>query len=201
MKKFTILDNVPVMILGSYRSGSTALGSFLAKKLNSKYFEEPYHWNDDIRAKWSDFFKYKKDNKNYVWKLFPDHIPLVDSEREECFQTWSSSYVIKLLRKNIAKQITSWIISMKTDVWNDTKVIQIPTVDIDDDFIKYCVHKQLLNLDYLDGIKENSYSVQLYYEDILNLLNKSDFKPTAKPENYNEVLSKVTDILKQQGRV
>ena len=35
MKKFTILDNVPVMILGSYRSGSTALGSFLAKKLNS----------------------------------------------------------------------------------------------------------------------------------------------------------------------
>jgi len=196
-----IPSDMPILILGSYRSGSTALGDYLAKELNYQYFGEPYHWNEDVKAKCSDFFEYKKDNSNYVWKLFTDHIPITEPEKTECLQAWSNSYVIKLCRKDIAKQITSWIISMKTDVWNSTSTVQIPTVDIKDEFIEYCVQKELVNLDALEFITEESYHVQMYYEDIQNILFQSDFKTTLKPENYEQVLQKVKSILTKQGRL
>ena len=201
MIEFTIPHNKPVLIYSSYRSGSTALGDFLSTKLNYKYFGEPYHWNADVRAKYCDFFDYKNKNTNYIWKLFPDHMPTIVKQKEECLHSWSNSYVIKLSRRDRAKQITSWIYSMKTGIWNDTQSVQIPSVSIDDDFIKYCVDKQLLNFDVLDSLPNNAYHVELYYEDILDILAKSNYKPTGKPKNYDDVLEKVTQLIKLKGKL
>lgn len=197
---FTIPDNMPVLILSSYRSGSTALMQVIGERLNYRTFGEPWHWNVDIREKCSEFFTYKKTNTDYVWKLMPDHLPKESAHLEECLADWGNSYVIRLLRRDIAQQITSWIISMKTDVWNSTQIKQIPHVDIEDDYIEYSVNKHLISLDALQFTKTTSH-ITLYYEDILDLLVESTYKPTAKPKNYNEVLSKVTTILKQQGRL
>ena len=183
--------NIPfgksVVIFASYRTGSTALCDYISKKYKLANFDEVFHNNVPERT--ARFLDYKG---NYVIKIMPDQI----TDKYGSFKHSSllkkivdDSFLIKLTRTDIIKQIASFYICCATDKWHykvpeltsDYK-INIYNHDYPFDFI-ISTNRQLENLGYC-------YDLSLVYEDLE--ITNTEYKIYNKPTNYIELLEMIT---------
>jgi LPS sulfotransferase NodH len=183
----TIPENKSVVIFTSYRTGSTALCDYISKKYKLTNFDEVFHGMVPDRTK--RFLDYKG---NYVIKIMPDQI----TDRYGSFKYGSllkkivnESFIIKLTRADVVKQIASFYICCETDKWHykvpelisDYK-INIHNTDYPFDYIM-SNNRQLENLEYC-------YDLVLTYEDLE--ITNTDYKIYNKPTNYTELIEMIT---------
>ena len=169
--------NIPfgksVVIFASYRTGSTALCDYISKKYKLANFDEVFH--DNVPERTARFLDYKG---NYVIKIMPNQI--TDKYSSLLKKIVDDSFLIKLTRTDVIKQIASFYICCETDKWH-YKVLEL-TSDYPFDFI-ISINRQLENLGYC-------YDLSLAYEDLE--ITNTEYKIYNKPTNYIELLEMIT---------
>lgn len=179
----TIPFGKSVVIFTSYRTGSTALCDYISKKYKLTNFDEVLH--NMVPARTSKFLAYKG---NYVIKIMPDQ--LTDEYSSLLKTIINNSFIIKLTRTNVIKQIASFYICCETAKWHykvseltsDYK-INIYNNDYPFDYI-ISNNRQLENFKY-------HYDLELTYEDLE--IPNTDYKIYNKPTNYVKLIEMVTE--------
>lgn len=193
-----------VMVITNYRTGSTALCDYIAKKTGLLNCDEVFHHSD------AECYYDRVKHKDIVFKVMPDH------RFQEQWKTLASQcYIVGLHRQNIAEQIASLCIAKQGHAWhyvkenasqpnvlnnpdhspfpvltNDhTPEIKINKLDIEDEcryvlemYIKYKMYRRFFN-------------VELVYENIKDELSISDYCVYPKPNNYQELIDVIEHLL------
>jgi LPS sulfotransferase NodH len=179
--------NIPfgksVVIFASYRTGSTALCDFISKKYKLVNFDEVFH--DMVPERTTRFLNYKG---NYVIKIMPDQLT---EENNSLLKTIiDNSFIIKLTRADVIKQIASFYICCETRKWHykvpeltSNYKINVYNNDYPFDYI-ISNNQQLKNLKY-------HCDLELTYEDLE--ITNTDYKIYNKPANYVELIEMVTE--------
>jgi hypothetical protein len=187
--------------MSSQRTGSTALIMSIANTYNINYFVEPFEQNHKLE-------EFKNINTNfithghYVVKFMADQLRrirpykyLIDS---------SIPYKIKLYRENTVAQIASMYIANVTGNWYNNQVIGInerfnfemkSSIDIPIDIkaITNCI-KLITTNNRIFATKTYKFDLTIKYES-LDIFNDQIYKKSIKPNNYNEILKIITDVM------
>lgn len=182
----------PVVVYTNYRSGSSIFSKDLAHKHNVPLFVEPIR--SDARLK-NFLYQYHSGIDKFVLKIMPDQVKEL-KETEEILN--SNCFRIKLTRRNIIDQITSYYIASITDKWGQTEeTIDSYNVKIDLNVLRKVIDVIKFNNQMLDESNLNFDHV-VYYED----LNFSDitnwFYKTTSPNNIDIIKKIVTRIYEQR---
>jgi hypothetical protein len=182
-----LIDRLPIIILSSPRTGSTALAMTLQKKFNCTFFNEP----GQIPEQLNNFFRYDLLKKDYILK---EHVNvLVKSYNNFNFDNYC---VIRIQRKNFIEQLISSYITGKRKNWfynkNDIEY-KDETIELDVKYLKE-------HIDFLNkyNLATKNYKGKIdfdfYYEDIKNEFDVGI--QTMLPKNYVELLNWATNIVK-----
>lgn len=190
----------PIVVHCSYRTGSTALCDWFAQELGRVNFDEAYH-SVLYKKRYEDFISFRSTSNNYIWKLMPDQI---DSKNQVDITTYfNKSFKIKLYRENVVDQITSWVISYKTNYWhvqNPDKVYGYTVSKISDGWLIDHVKRILRNNAQVDQmLPDHLADMHLKYEDIEHSI-KGRYKKRPKPNNYVEVFDLVSNAVEKVRR-
>lgn len=199
-----------IIVYSMPRSGTTLLCEYLAHKLHLLNAGEIFHPSnqDALRSANEVLMQVNEQNQDFVCKYFPADKTYDHSK----FNGRNNFYKINLVRENLARQFTSYIIASATDEWQThafgkwkSDLIR-HNLKIDQSFVKrefdnfiYCVNEK----EKYD--KQENYDQTLVYEDIVDYLNKnkpSDIRhiPSVKPTNYNSIYIEVIRLLKAHVR-
>ena len=104
------INKLPIVIVANYRTGSSALGQYLAKYHNVDWLPEPYHHPDNASKLQQNYI----NNTGYVTKFIVDQIPNLEIHQKvlssDCFK-------IRLVRDNLAEQVASYYIASSLNKW------------------------------------------------------------------------------------
>lgn len=175
-----------IVVLSSYRTGSTAFCNALAKLYKVKNYDEYFH-----RDKLQNNFDTIKES-NYIIKIMPDQI--VEPQFSELIE---SSTVCGIYRRDVVQQIASYFISIQRNVWHnqnntDTECYQI---DYNQGQLKSVVNQILMfNKDYEKKLRPLC-TKEYVYEDSQTLLRISDYKKYNRPSNYEELITAIETLV------
>ncbi len=186
-----------IVVLASYRTGSTALCDVLSKTHKVINLDEYFHYKKYIRYTHKGF----PYNEGYVIKIMPDQViePLFS-------QLIKQSEVYGIYRKNIVEQIASYYIVMKNiKKWHNKKGDKLT----DDYEIEYDVKelKRVMNqVPFYNRLYQEQFKhlchKEFAYEDIRgNLLKSSSYDVYKKPTNYDFLITKIYGIMDARGSV
>jgi len=183
--------NIPleksVAVLSSYRTGSTALCDYIASSNGIKNFDEAFHRS--IPDRYNNFLHHYNSGLRYVAKIMPDHV--TTKTNNTIASVLNSAYKIRLIRRDVSKQIASFYICHMTQKWHYHKLQQqteysIPINETELNNISMYIHdmnQQLLT-------KWNDVDCTVYYED-LDIID-SRYVLYSKPSNYSELMELIT---------
>jgi hypothetical protein len=186
----------PIIIVANFRTGSTALGQYLANKYNLPFFSEPFNNENTCHI---DFHKMQfikqimNDKKNMVLKFMPlqmgDFSPYEEIMNEPAF-------TIRLKRKNIVDQVASFYVSEKTEKYFKYKSDQNKkfTIDIDHKFLLKRTHIILKN-EFLINSMPYNIDLTLTYED-LGFIEGTQHVLSDQPDNIQEIKEEIEKILR-----
>ena len=185
MLDFDIGDR-DVLVLSNYRSGSTAFCDVVARQYGLKDLGEPFH-----RLKNKKWYEQNKSAKNLV-KVMTNQI-----DHPEFENLMASSFVIGLSRRDVLAQISSLYISDRRGIWNlENKIPTNYKITIDRNRVQDVVSYVLDLRDRYERMRDRC-DVQLEYEDIQDLLKQSRYVINHKPQNHQELLALIQDILEK----
>ena len=196
IKDLCIPKNKSIIVLGSYRCGTTALCDYLSNTFNLRNFDEVFH--DNIPQRTDDFHKFlESDQPRYIIKIIPTQIN--DGNRQLINELIAQCFVIKCIRHNLLEQILSWYICMHTAVWHyeqNDSTKENYTVNIDKTSLFRCSDSIIRVNRMLD---ELTYKIDatLIYEDMGILSSK--YKLYHRPTNHEELYSTLRNVRKIQG--
>ena len=184
MQIIDIIDkNKSVVVLSSYRTGSTAFCDLIANNIGAINLLEFFH-PANLSQGYNEIWQLR--SSKIVVKIQPDHLDHVGMYWNELFQ---NSTIIGLFRRNVLEQIASYYVCHMVDRWHETKdIVQNLdyTVAIDPDQISNAA-KYILDMNLRLSKIENLMQHKMYYEDIESTLSTSNFVRFQKPTNYDEV--------------
>ena len=193
-----------IMVITNYRTGSTALCDYIAKKTGLLNCDEVFHHSD------AECYYDRVKDQAIVFKVMPDH------RFQEQWKTLASQcYIVGLQRQNIAEQIASLYITKQGRTWHYVKenVFQ-PNVLGNPDHSPFPVlmsnHMPAIKIDRLAVEDECRYILEMYikynmyrrffnteltYENIKDELAISDYSVYPKPNNYQELIAVIKNLL------
>lgn len=188
-----LINKFPVLIVSAPRTGSTTLAQDICNQYpNLKFFNELGTAQDQQSC-----YAYTKSTNNYLLKAhLIDICKYNTTELKEIFND-SSAFLIRLRRRNVLDQITSWYIELHRNIWaypfykynqvsiSDTIPLVRETVISAIDYISRC-NILLDTCDY-------KFDLDLFYED-LNLTS-NQLLITPKPSNHEEVSNFIKQFL------
>lgn len=178
-------DDRSILVLASYRTGSTALCDYLASQHKFKNYDELFH-----KTKPTDLYETRRNNKSII-KIMPDQIP------EKYWNELLNYYIIGISRKSVIEQITSFYICHMTHVWhytNNTNLSGKYRVHLDQEQLETtCGYILDMNKGYQN--LKHLCNQEIIYEEVNLLFNQSKYKVYNKPVNYNEILDAIKYIL------
>jgi hypothetical protein len=187
---------LPIIVVSSYRSGSTAYSCQLANQHNLDWFSEP-HKTDKHLIKFEEI--YNNSTNKFVIKFMADQI----SEYYPYQALLNSNcYKIKLFRRNIVDQIVSAYIASVTNVWhhgdlNGNNRRGAEPIRIDVDLIKHAVAQTLECVNKLNQL-DYTFDEIVYYEDIRFIENSRNISKLPEPSNINEIRELVLRYYKNE---
>ena len=186
-----VCTKLPVFIISSPRTGSTALGQQIAEINSLTYFIEPDYL--DMCHRMNNFKSFAEANDSYVLKMHAKNLHKYPKFVLDKLKT--NSTTIKISRKSLFDQVVSYYIARKTDHWvrkrNETE--KSYELEYDADFFL----TSLTTIKYFNGAFDSLdviFDLELTYED-LNLSN-SLFEKTIYPNNYNRFVEQCMDTFK-----
>lgn len=200
MIDIAIPNNKPIVVLSSYRTGSTAFCDWAAKQTNFTNFDEAFLTADRVL----EFLNFRNKHDTFIVKAMYQQITphvkeFVDSIIDQCT-------VIRLRRRDVFAQIISYYIASIQDNWHRIEepiknrfLKVIPDEDfkaevaIDLDELKNCAFGILSN-NY--GLATIPYKIDmdLVYEDIGILSSSYKLLPqTANKQQIKDALQMLID--------
>lgn len=197
------IKKLPVLILSTPRSGSTALSSVIWKQENDKhpgchYFSEPDWLNLDKRSfnieRLNNFYKVCQTTDNFVVKCH--YYRFIEFYRQDIRELLlSKAFKIRIRRKNIISQIASMYIAVnRNNKYHYTidDSIEPYNVPIDENLIKNRIEYSRFSNSLIDNAAID-FDLNLYYEDLENL-NQSGHIESIKPQNYRQLCDYIAEI-------
>jgi hypothetical protein len=182
------INSLPVVIISSPRSGSTALATTLKNKLDCMLFVEP--GLDDLKL--NQFLRYASMKNDYILKehaeVFLKKYPNFDLR---------NCTVIRIKRKNFISQVVSSYITGKRKKWFYTEEDHHygnTLVPLDESFLQEVfsyIKKQNRIVDNFKG----KVDIEVNYEDIEHEL--TNCQRTIQPKNYVELLEWAKKVYEQ----
>ena len=190
-----ISKDIPIVILSAPRTGSTLLIDALIESSASLIL--PLHrFSEPSMNGGFDRFSLMSGNKNYVLKVHAKD--LIDyPEKIKKIIEIHSCYLIRIRRKNLIDQLTSWYISKKRNTWKytpQTKFIDEESIDFDEINNSVGIISQY-NFE-IDNYPAD-FDLDIYYED-LNITTSRSI-PTPSHKNYNLIRQTFKDIVNSQS--
>ena len=188
------ITKLPIIILGTARTGSSVLTNHLALKYPKlKVWSEP----DLDPETLSNFIEYAKSKDDYIIKI------LVGSLQQ--YPIWfirlkllgKACHLIKIKRSSLIEQLASYYIALDRDIWHyyipefNKWKDSITPINIDKEIIKYIINVIKTDIEKLEPFLCDE---TIFYEDIKDQLFASDLK-TPKPINYIDLLKTIEDLL------
>lgn len=173
------ISTLPIVIISSPRTGSTALAMALHKKLGGELFSEPS--TDD--KKLNNFLRYSSLKKDFILK---EHAHAFVKKYSNFDLTGCTT--IRIQRRDIVAQAISSYISNKRKKWFYTDGddhYQDEEMVYDETFLKQCFDQTKDNNRVSENFK-GKIDFDLFYEDISTELFPN--QKTVLPKNYNELL-------------
>lgn len=185
------LDNIndlPVLILSSPRTGSTVLANFISEKTNRRFFNEPARIKKNLHM----FMIYDEHHKDYVLK---EHTLLFLNKYPSTFID-QPLYKIRIRRRNIFEQVLSNYIAVNRKQFIFHKGTELTdTIKLDESHL--CESLEFIkNYNRETDFLRYDIDLDIYYED-LNI-TESKTIPTPKPLNYEELNKWAYDVLKDR---
>ena len=168
-----------ILVLSTYRTGSTNLCKQLSKQYAYENLDECFH--ESIPDVHKNAVRYISKNKKCVVKLFPYHIEKSPIENLLQELILYAEKVIVLVRKDFDKQCQSYYVCKQTGNWHDN-FDQSIDITLDKDKWLWCVnflHDQYLELsDMINNIdNELMFTHQLNQKEKYNRPVVWDKKP------------------------
>ena len=186
-----------IIVLASYRTGSTAFCDTLAKSHNIKNYDEHFHSRRLIKS--IENYELVK-NSSFVIKIMPDQIA------EPYFSDLinSATHVYGIHRKDVIQQIASWIIAITRNIWhsrieNFDNIVEYE-IPIDRKQIEQQTKKILKLNEYYDKVFKPLCHKEYVYEDIKSSLSTSSCLVLNKPKNYNLLINSINEIIKERKK-
>jgi LPS sulfotransferase NodH len=173
------VNSLPIVIISSPRTGSTALAMTLQNKLGGVLFNEP--GNENIKL--NDFLRYASLKKDFILKEHAENYLKKYSNFD-----LNKCTVIRIKRKDLVSQVVSSYISNKRNKWFYTDKdahYQDEEMIYDETFLKECFN-HIKNQNKICENFKGKIDVDLFYEDILSEL--LDNQKTILPKNYTEIV-------------
>jgi hypothetical protein len=199
----------PIIIFSTPRVGSTALSRYIKNIAppDLLYFAEPDH-RGDIAIQ--NFLKIMDSTKKFILKVHLQHIQKYQPNTDYLLYD-PEPFRIRIRRRDFIKQAVSlYITTVKNkrrdkEIWNAWKggtaydiLLQetepLPYTEAGIIKALQSVHRTTTELNNSD-IK---FDLDLYFEDIIPLINTTNFVEYPKPKNYQEILDtayKINEII------
>jgi hypothetical protein len=188
--EFEIPGNWNIVLMANYRTGSTAFGNLLSKIIGLPFLGEVFHYNPSSRP-----CAYDPAQQSIV-KIMPNHMP----PEEHWDSLFNNSYVIGLYREDIAAQVLSYAIAYRVGKWQQER--NANSVFTGRDFALQLTNAQIVP--FVNTIRETLavwnnckeyFDTTLSYEKIETDLSGSDIDRFPKITAYDEVLSRLREIV------
>jgi len=202
------ITTFPIIIISSPRTGSTVLAHELAHRYNLTLFNEIILGHPQVRLMAGEPYDplshilslIKNNENNFILKIHLDDLPVYPNEILNIIYTHRCTS-IKLRRRDIASQITSYYIEATRKIWayskeytdsttiNDLTTTEIP---IELPLLIKCItritkeYRALTNLVY-------EFDKDFWYEDLI--FTDQTFIITPKPNNYYLIRNKIKETL------
>lgn len=184
-----------IVILSSYRTGSTALCDALSVSHNIKLNYGEYFHNNNI-SKTDELSKFEIiKNNSFIIKITPDQV--VQPYFDQLINCATNVYGI--YRRNIVKQIASYYISSITNIWarQRTEHHGVHKIPINEEMLDVVIRRVLTFNDYYEKHFRPLCSFEYVYEEICNsTLTIARFSIADKPNNYHTLMEKISEKLK-----
>lgn len=183
-----------IVVLASFRTGSTALSDLFSKIYKCENFREFFN----IKY-YNNFHDFPLTKKSWVIKIMADQII------EPYFSNIiaNSDKIYGIYRKDVIAQIASFLIANKTNQFHFDKnqpklfnVIQYTDFELE----SYIQFIQQSNQQYNLLLKPLC-SVEYVYEDCKNFLNISKFRESDRPFNYQDIIESIRKYLDSQSDI
>ena len=181
----SIIKGQSIVLLSSYRTGSTALCRLLSTHFKLLNLDELFHRNNDP-ATYNDYIK-----NPCVVKIQPDQI--IQSHWNNLT---ANGYVIGLSRRSLLDQIASFYCCNVTGIWHRYSDCSRQEYEIEwtkHDLEDQCRYIIKMNKEY-KKLKQIC-ATEFFYEDICDDLQHSGMKPTVRPSNYQDLLQAIHNCL------
>lgn len=188
------IDNRPIVIFTSHRTGSTALCEAISYKLGYKNFDEAFHTvpsTGDLKG----ITAYSEGiHQNYVFKVMPNqytrHSEQIDNISHKCYR-------IRLQREDVAKQVASLYIARATEQWHQTEdnPASKQPVDINSLMMQKCCVQTLLMNNTLKTMQ--NIDLELTTEQLGKIINPT-YEVKNKPANHEEIFELARDMIAHQ---
>jgi len=179
------IENKPILILSSPRTGSTMLADSIAEKTGRRFFNEPAQKTITFHK----FLIYDNRQKNYVLK---EHTLTFLQKYTDYIN--QPLYKIRIRRRNLIDQVISNYIAVNRKQWlfNEGETIT-DTIKLDKGYLNDSL-EFIKRFNKETDLFEHKIDLDLYYED-LNIPNSTTI-PTPKPLNHKELTEWAYDILR-----
>jgi len=181
---------LPVVILSSKRTGSTFLTYYICELLknecnNLHQFIEPSESNQMQKL-----LEVIDNNENYVLKMHAYDLITKYSPKVKNIINTHNCFLIRIRRRNILDQLTSYYIANERNIWEYSNNTQYDNTvkKIDMDRIKRIINRLYTYNQAIDNFPE-PFDVDIYYEDLPIVDGKSIKTPA--PENYDEIRNSI----------
>ena len=179
--------NKTILVLASYRTGSTALCNLISKKTGLLNCDELFHPEYDPKL----YEQYQ--NQNIVVKIMPDQVPTLYWK-----ELIKKSFVIGISRLPIQEQIASFYLAHRTKHWHFKKsnnnehdyTIDIERFDLEDQIRYILKMNDIYQQQFVPHV-----TMEIKYETIKSELDESDYVTYIKPVNYKELLTTIDTLL------
>jgi hypothetical protein len=220
MNKYNI-TKFPVIILSAPRTGSTALSLELKRHLGIPFINEPFNIASKEKTELSDLMNSKQP---YILKTHIDELmypelleagPLDNILNNQRLMVADSiknneCYVIRIRRRNIIDQITSFYIELvrsttsnsgKEGYWAYYNIIDIPKnihdpIPYNREHLEYAIYRSLYCNKLMDDF-DGPIDLDVWLEDTEIISPELLFTP--RPENYTEIKEMVTQKMDSSG--
>lgn len=194
------IDKRPIIILSTPRSGSTILAYNIQQFYKNKghdlrLYNEVIDPDLNNRDK-TDFTNIDITSNEFILKVHLwDLLKYFPTNIKNLINT---GYLIRIRRKDFAKQLLSYYIEHKRQIWGYTKQ-DLDKIDISDMHIEHNEIIQLIPLLHLynkvlDKV-DYKYDMDVYYEDLV--FDDSDVSiSTPKPKNYTDLYNLCKNYVK-----
>jgi len=187
------INQTPILILSSPRTGSTVLGEYIKQQCVNKsipYFAEP-DYEIDTMNRFTNFFS---KSKYFILKMHYSHLYRYNEEIQNFLLYDPQVYRVRIQRKDVNKQIASWYIALCRDnSWHFKSDQQLhDTIEIDKYKIDYCIGW----IKYCNQVLAEctlNFDQDLIYEDLPEMKNMGYLK-SPEPSNYLEILDMVKTL-------